>query len=207
MTSRPRRQIYRKRKRAVSEEETRLRITEAAVELHGTVGPARTTVTDVAKRAGVSRMTVYNHFPTERALFAACSTHWGERNPFPDPTAWADIVDPPERLATALGELYAWYEQREGMLGNVLRDQASVPEVAEVVGQAWRPRLEAIVTSVAEGWQTAAPDDAELRAMLHLVIDFHTWTTLSRSDVGPRHAAELAARMVTEAARRGTRER
>src|SRR5690606_11521663 len=75
-TRRPR--PYRKRQRALAEEATRLRITEAAVELHGSVGPARTTVTEIAERAGVSRMTVYKHFPSDRDLFVACSTHWAE---------------------------------------------------------------------------------------------------------------------------------
>lgn len=201
MAAKRRPRVYRKRKRALSEEETRLRITEAAVELHGTVGPARTTVTEIARRAGVSRMTVYNHFPTDRDLFAACSTHWGERNPLPDPAAWAEIPDPADRLATALRDLYAWYEQREGMLGNVLRDEASVPPVAEVVDQTWRPYFEAIVTTLAEGWPTAGGDDAELRAMLRLVVDFNTWTILRGSNVGSGHASNIAARMVIGAAR------
>ena len=110
---------YRKQKRARSEEETRRRITQAAVELHGTVGPANTTVTDLARLAGVSRMTVYNHFPTEVDLFTACSTHWATRNPFPDPARWAELDEPGERLVHALKELYRWYGLKQDMLGNV----------------------------------------------------------------------------------------
>src|SRR5918996_4055938 len=85
---------YRKRRRAELEDQTRLRITEAAVELHGRVGPARTTISAVADRAGVQRATVYRHFPDEDALFAACSGHWAAMNPSPDPSAWQAIRDP-----------------------------------------------------------------------------------------------------------------
>ena len=102
-----RKRAYRKRRRAEQEEETRLRITEAAVDLHGSVGPARTTVSAIAERAGVQRATVYRHFPDEEALFAACSSHWAALNPPPDPAAWAEIADPDERLRRALSELYS----------------------------------------------------------------------------------------------------
>ena len=92
---------YRMGRRAELQEQTRQRITEAAVELHGTLGPARTSVTAVAERAGVERATVYRHFPDERALFLACSSHWRAANPAPDPAAWAAIADPDLRLRDA----------------------------------------------------------------------------------------------------------
>src|SRR5215203_7546514 len=99
---------YRKRRRAERELETRRRITEAAVELHGSVGPAHTTITAVAERAGVQRATLYRHFPDEGALFDACSSHWAAQNPLPDLTEWAAAADPEERLRVALSDLYAW---------------------------------------------------------------------------------------------------
>jgi AcrR family transcriptional regulator len=92
------RRPYRKRRRAQLEAETRLRITEAAVDLHGSVGPARTTISAVADRAGVQRATVYRHFPDEKALFEACSSHWRAQHPRPDPALWAKIEDPEQRL-------------------------------------------------------------------------------------------------------------
>ena len=107
------RRPYRKRRRAQLEAETRLRITEATVDLHGSVGPARTTISAVADRAGVQRATVYRHFPDEDALFDACSSHWRAQHPLPDPAHWAKIDDPDERLRLALGELYDWYEDGE----------------------------------------------------------------------------------------------
>jgi AcrR family transcriptional regulator len=191
---------YRKRKRAEQEQETRRRITEAAVQLHGTAGPANTAVTDVAKLAGVSRMTVYNHFPTETDLFRACSTHWATVNPFPRPSAWAGIDDPSERLITALRELYRWYRLKQDMLGKVLRDTPILPSLARVMDDLWWPYLQEIVRTLAVGWPVEQRDDAELKAVLRVAVDFDTWRTLTDSGLDHERAPELAARMVTAGA-------
>jgi AcrR family transcriptional regulator len=182
---------YRKRKRARQEEQTRRRITEAVVELHRTVGPARTKVTEVAERAGVSRMTVYNHFPTDADLIEACSAHWTARNPFPDPTRWADLDDPAGRLRSALGELYAWYERTEDMMGNVLRDAAIVEPLDDVLDATWRPYLDGLIDTLAAGW-----DDGEVRAALRLAVHFQSWRLLTDSGLASEVAARVAARMV-----------
>src|SRR5215216_1744944 len=122
---------YRKRARARQEEETRQRIAHAAMELHGSIGPARTTISAVAERAGVQRATVYRHFPDELSLFQACSGHWMELHPLPDLEAWAAIEDPDERLRVALGELYGRYRRTERMTELLLRDE----ETHEITGQ------------------------------------------------------------------------
>jgi len=184
---------YRKRKRAEAEEETRRRITEAAVELHGTVGPARTTVTEVAELAGVSRMTVYNHFPTDTDLFVACSTHWATENPFPDPERWAEIPDPEARLAEALAELYDWYDRKQEMLWNIIRDAPVVPALGQLMAGFWGDYMGRVVSALAEGWPDA---DASLPTRLGLVADFHTWRTLSASGLDHTEAARIAADMV-----------
>src|SRR6185503_20231999 len=113
---------YTKRRRAESEQETRQRITEAAMNLHGSIGPARTTISAVADRAGVQRATVYRHFPDEESLFAACSGHYMALNPPPDPEAWAEETDHSARLRRALTETYSFFRRTEPMLSNVLRD-------------------------------------------------------------------------------------
>src|SRR5436305_9378635 len=120
--------IYELKKLADAMEDTRRRITEAAVDLHGAIGPARTTVSAVAERAGVQRHTVYRHFPTEQELFAACSAHWATKHPWPDPAGW-------DGLADGLDELYRWYEQTESMLANILRDA----ELVDAVPNAMKP--------------------------------------------------------------------
>src|SRR3954449_4167474 len=117
---------YEKKRRAELEAETRRRITETAVELHGTVGPARTSISAIAERAGVRRSTVYRHFPDEAALFEACSSHWAAQNPPPDLDAWGQIEDPDERLRSALTELYDYYRRTEPMMENVHRDEKAM---------------------------------------------------------------------------------
>jgi len=121
--------IYRMKRRAELEEQTRLRITESAIALHEALGPARTSISAIADRAGVRRSTVYRHFPDDDALFAACSSHWRAANPPPDPGAWAAIADPAERTETALRELYAFYSRTQRMYTSLLRDEPHVPAV------------------------------------------------------------------------------
>lgn len=193
---------YQKRKRADAEQETRSRITKAAVELHGTVGPAKSTVTDVAKLAGVSRMTVYNHFPTEVDLFKACSSHWADEHPFPDPLGWTD-EDPSRRLGSALAELYAWYSTNRDMLANVLRDVPTVPALAEVMVDLWGAYMKAAAGALARGWSTDALESDEFHATLQLALDFHTWQALTGSALTDDAAAELMARLVAHTARDG----
>src|SRR5438874_1710923 len=117
---------YQMKQRAELQERTRLRIVESTVALHGTLGPARTSISAVAEHAGVRRSTVYRHFPDEASLFAACTSHWTARNQPPRLDSWSAIVDPDERLATALGELYAYYRGTEQMLVNLLRDEGTM---------------------------------------------------------------------------------
>ena len=137
------RRTYEQKERAAQVEETRRRITEATVELHRTVGPAATQITEIARRAGVQRVTVYNHFPDEEALFAACSAHWRTLHPAPDPTRWLAVVEPDQRLRLGLRELYAWYRETEPMLANILRDVDAVPAIRPFVEQGLGGYLEA----------------------------------------------------------------
>src|SRR5215207_1299 len=104
---------YEMKRRARRQEETRRRITEAAVELHQDLGPANTTISALAQRAGVQRLTVYRHFPDERALLCACSAHYKAHNPAPDPQPWSEISDPEDRLRRALLETYAYHRRTE----------------------------------------------------------------------------------------------
>src|ERR1700704_6137942 len=125
---------YELKQRAENVTATRRRIVDATVELHDSVGPARTTISAIAERAGVQRLTVYRHFPDERTLFEACSSHWSAQNPLPDPSTWAAAADEPEeRLRIALTEIYRFFGRTEGMTGNLLRDlphSATLQEVA-----------------------------------------------------------------------------
>ncbi|HET8638919.1 MAG TPA: TetR/AcrR family transcriptional regulator [Solirubrobacterales bacterium] len=187
---------YRMKRRAEQEAETRRRITESAVALHGSLGPAQTSVSAVADRAGVQRSTVYRHFPDEAALFGACSQHWGERNPPPEIGGWAEIGDPEERLATALEELYAYYRRAGGMIEKLLRDEAAVPVVAELFG-AFHEFLDQAAEVLMRGRGLRGDARARVRAALGHAVAFSTWQELTGSQgLDDEAAAELMRRLI-----------
>jgi AcrR family transcriptional regulator len=191
---------YHLRKRADAMEATRRRITEAAMELHGTVGPARTTMTAVAERAGVQRQTVYRHFANEEELLAACSGHFAAQHPAPDAERWQAIADPAERLRTGLDELYAWYETTEETWTKVLRDETLVPAIGPPLAL-FRAYLDGAARTLAAGWGARGGRRAMLLAAARHAVDFHTWRSLAR-DGGVSRAGviELSAAMVGRAA-------
>jgi AcrR family transcriptional regulator len=195
-TAKPKKRRYELRKRAEGMAATRQRITEAAVDLHGSVGPVRTTITAVAERAGVQRHTVYRHFPTEEDLYAACSGHFAATHPTPDAAAWRAIGDPAERLARALDELYAYYEDNEAMYVNILRDAALVPAVDEALDP-FRAFLDEAAAALAAGWPARGQRRRMVTAAARHVVDFLTWRSLARDGAITRaQAVDLAAAMV-----------
>ena len=190
---------YEKRARAAQEQETRARIVEAAIGLHGTVGPARTTITAIAENAGVRRATVYRHFPDERALFLGCSGTFAERNPPPDPASWSTIADPAPRLEAALDALYRWYERVEPMFTSVLRDADTVPMVREL--QAGRlAYLAHIEDGLAPGWGARGRAAKRLRAAIALALDFQAWRTLHERGLDRADAIAVMSSAVRAAA-------
>jgi AcrR family transcriptional regulator len=192
MSSSPKRP-YTLRARARRRDEVHLRITKATVHLHGTVGPARTTVSEIAKIAGVRRATVYNHFPTDMDLLDACSSHWFADNPPPDPAPWAEIQDSRRRMVEALCAMYEYYDQGQEMLEKVLRDASLVPALDEILRQKWWPMMEGIVEILAEGW---AFDAVKLRATIRVALEFGTWQKLVASGLSSNQAAHLVVRWV-----------
>ena len=180
---------YEMKKRAERQRETRRRIVEATIELHRTRGPANTTISEIAQRAGVNRLTVYNHFPDMTDLLMACSRSWTERHPAPDPTPWARIGDPQRRFRTALTELYGFYARTEPMRANVLRDAETMPELAALLEGSVVPYLKAVRDLLAEGWEVGDDRRKRLLATIMLAIDFHTWRSLERESALSREEA------------------
>jgi AcrR family transcriptional regulator len=195
----PTKRRYEKRARAAQEEATRRRVIEAAIALHGTVGPARTTISAIAERAGVRRATVYRHFPDERALFLGCSGAWREHNPLPDPATWAAIADPAARVEAALDALYRWYERAEPMLSALLRDMEAMPIIAEL--QAGRlAYLTDVEDGLASGWGARGKAAKRLRASIGLALDFFTWRTLNERGLSRGEAMAVMSSAVRAAA-------
>jgi AcrR family transcriptional regulator len=187
---------YRKRRRAELEDETRRRITEAAVELHGSVGPARTTISAVAERAGVQRATLYRHFPDEEALFDACSSHWAAEHPLPNLADWAAVADPDERLRVALTQLYAWYEDGQEMLERTTRDAALVPAMRSAVERMGGWFVEAIGTIV-RGRPERGARRRKVAATIGHAVSFATWRSLVRDqDLSDAEAVSLMLGLV-----------
>ena len=170
---------YELKRRAERQEETRRRIVAAAVDLHTTIGPARTSVAAIAERAGVTRPTVYAHFPDAHALFSACSGEVRATAPPPDPSSWRSIEDPYERLQTALHALYGYYAGLEQLLENVERDLPLLPVLREI--SAYRLRyLEDVRELLLAGWPARRQARTRLRRALGHALEFRTWQSLVR---------------------------
>ena len=183
---------YRMRKRREDVEETRQRIVDAAVELHGSVGPAQTTISAIAELAGVQRSTLYRHFADEVAVFGACSSQWFEDHPWPVASAWEMVANPLERLGTALRDLYPYYDVNRAMLGNVVRDMAAMPPFVE---ELMRAQVTATHEALMAPWP-AEVNRARLSAALWLAIDFRAWQSLDEAGLTSDAAAELMTEML-----------
>ena len=194
------RRPYRMKRRAELEALTRLRITESAVALHGTLGPAHTSISAIAEHAGVRRSTVYRHFPDEAALFAACSSHWRTANPVPELAGWRAIEEPDERLRRALEELYAHYRRTERMRENLLRDEKTVLTVQKTFA-AFRTYLDGAAEVLMLGRRLRVSAANRVRAAIGHALAFTSWQSLAREQgLDDRQAAELMCRFVAAAA-------
>jgi AcrR family transcriptional regulator len=191
---------YRMAKRLEDVDETRQRIVEAAVALHGTVGAAHTTVSAIATRAGVQRSTVYRHFPDDDALFRACTGHWLARHPWPDPQTWAQISDPVQRCREGLAQLYVYYDANRAMLRNSLRDRDVMPAFVAAAREARLDQMRRILTV---GWATRGRRRTTLRAAIRHALDFRTSESLADADLTPEAGATLMAGFVACVARPG----
>lgn len=185
---------YTLKKRAEQQDETRRRIVEAAVDLHGAVGPARTSLSMVAERAGVQRNTLYAHFPDERSLLLACSALSLERAPPPDAEDWRAVTGGHERLRAGLSAVYDWYGGNAELLGCVLRDAEHHALTRETVELRFGPTTAVWHDVLGEGLSGSQ------RALLHLALSFHTWRGLVReAGLSEGAAADLMARAIAGA--------
>ena len=178
----------------------RRRIVEAVLELHQTLGPARTTISDIARQARVQRLTVYRYFPDERSLLAACGAHYRAANPAPNPEAWREIPDAAERLRRALGELFGFYRATQAMFSKILRDAEVNPSVRE----ASRGRAEyaaRVAATLEPGWGARGRRKDLVQAAIRHAVDFRAWESLAIGQgLADETIVELLVGMVREAA-------
>jgi AcrR family transcriptional regulator len=186
------------RRRAELVDQTRVRITEAAMRLHTTVGPSNTTISTVAEEAGVTRLTVYRHFRDQDELFDACRRHWYTLNPPPDAAAWASIPDLEGRARLAFSELYGWFRDRGAELYPIYRDMASMPQSAQDDARA---QWAAVADSLVEGIDVPAAARRSMCAVAGHLTGLMTWRSLVEGQ-GLRHdeAIDVAVRLLLAAA-------
>ena len=190
---------YELKARAERQLETRARIVDATVELHEEIGPARTTVAEIARRAGVTRLTVYTHFPEDSELFAACQGEFLSRNPPPDLGPALALEDPRERVCAALCALYAGYRAREPMTSKILRDRGALPALDELMARTADAAMAKLADALAAGFGARGRRAARLHAVVAVALDFWTWQRLEREGLGDEEAAELLAGLVASA--------
>lgn len=175
---------YELKARAEAQQATRDRIAAAAASLHEEVGIAKTTVADIARRAGVQRLTVYNHFPDLEALLPACSAHWLVQHPLPD-------LDPGRGLEAVLTALYGWYRETAPMQRSLFGERASLEELDAFLARSVDPMMARLAASFPHP-----------RPLVALALDFWTWQRLDREGLDDGAAAQLMAEVVTR--RRGS---
>lgn len=191
---------YELRQRAERQAETRQRIVEAVVALHREVGPARTTISAIAERAGVERLTVYRHFADDAALFAACSAHFAAEVGPPSPGDWLGIDDPVERLRAALLAFYGYYRRGEDMLAHIARDAPQLPALAALVAP-WGDFVGTVRDGLLEGWKARGRERARLAAAIGHALRFDSWRSLARAEeLGDAAAADLMVDLAMAAA-------
>jgi AcrR family transcriptional regulator len=191
---------YELKARAQRQEETRRRIVDATVALHQEVGPARTTVAEIARRAGVQRLTVYNHFPEEGELFAACQRYFLTQHPLPDFGPALALEDPHARMLEALRALYRSYRERAPMTSKVLRDRSLLPALDALVERTMDAQQTQLTTALSAGFRAHGRRAEQLRAVIRLALDFWTWHRLNREGLDDAAAAGLMAELVAAAA-------
>lgn len=185
---------YQLRQRAESQSQTRQKIIDAAIELHQSKGLVATSMSDIAERAKVGKVTVYRHFPDEAALVGACSGEYFQRHPFPDPGDWRGIRDASERLRRGLRDTYAYHRATEPMIARVLADARDLPVMVP-----YHTHWQRAADILAAAWPPAARRKASLRAALALALSFDTWHLLVRGQrLTDDQAIELMMRLTSD---------
>jgi AcrR family transcriptional regulator len=196
---------YELKVRKARQQQTRERIVAACAALHEEVGPARTTVAEIARRAGVQRLTVYNNFPDEKELYTACQGHFFAAHPQPDPTAAFALEDPAERLQALLGGLYAWYREGRQVIANVRRDRGIVPAMDTLLSEGFDRQLAALGEALVAGWSPSDDAKRRLSATIAIALDFWTWEQMADMELDDPSAAELMTDIAVCVAKVGTR--
>ena len=191
---------YELKRRAERQDQTRQRIVDATIELHKSIGAAQTTISEIAKRAGVGRVTVYRHFPDEGTLFAACSGHYFSQHPFPNIERWRQIREPRDRLREGLRESYVWHNENRQMIAMALAEARDLPMMAPY-HRFWNDAADALT----QPWRLRGRRRANLSAVIAVALSFDTHRILTREQtLTDEQAIELMLRLAECAASANT---
>lgn len=189
------RRTYRLKERAERQRQTRDQIVAATMALHEELGPKATTVSSIAERAGVERLTVYRHFPDQTELFAACTSRWLALHPPPGEETWRDIADPGARTRAVLTALYGYYRRTERMWSVSYRDVDEVPALRSPMA-AFHRYLRGLRDELTEAWSGRVPDERALKATLSHALKFATWRSLAAEGMKPAEMAAMVVRWI-----------
>ena len=198
---------YELKARAERQQATRRRIVEATVALHREVGPARTTVAEIARRAGVQRLTVYSHFPEDAELFTACQAHFLREHPLPDFHSALALTDPRDRTRAVLRALYASYRDREPMTEKVLRDRTLVPALDGLLERTMDAHQRQLGDALAAGFAARGARGQRLHVLLAVALDFWTWRRLTHHGLDDASAADVMTDVISAASTMSSRPR
>jgi len=190
------RKKYELKARAESQRETRQRIAQAASQLHEEKGVAQTTVAEIARRAGVSRLTVYNHFPDLASLLPACAAHFDTEHPFPDLSAALTSKDPRKRVSGVLEAVYPYYRDTESLWSNVFSDRSGIAELDDFLGRGIDANLDAIAAELVGRFSGGPKQTSKRLALTRLALDFWSWRRLTREGLDDAEAAGAMTGMI-----------
>ena len=186
---------YRKSRRAEQEEQTRDKIVDAAMALHEEIGPRATSISAIAERAGVQRLTVYRHFKDDVTIFQACSSRWFELNPPPDPSLWQELAPAVQRTEEALRNIYTYYAANSRMLNRVYSDAADVPALQEVM-VGFKSYLDQIGNDLLKAWQPESKKRNDVTVLINHALQFPTWESFSQEKMKDKRIAEVMAKCI-----------
>ena len=188
-------------RRAQKQADTRRRIVEASMHLHEEIGPRATTISAIAERAGVQRLTVYNHFPDETSVFQACTSHWLSLNPPPEPADWGGINDPMARFRAAISALYAYFSGTRKMWTAAFRDVDDVPALQAPMSDV-SSYMAGIASDLVAAFGTAS-EQPKLAPTIRHCLHFLTWSDLEEQSLSDTEKLDLVCSWVDGARRVG----
>ncbi|MFD7708533.1 TetR family transcriptional regulator [Streptomyces sp. NPDC059785] len=157
--------------RPETEEKLARRILDAALEQFTTFGLRRSSVDDVAKRAGVSRVTVYRRFQTKDGLVEACLLREGSRFFQKLDSAVASLPTMEDRVVEGFVVVLR-YTRAHPLFGGLLRLEPEVvlPYLTVQGGPALAAATDYLAAHLSRAQQTEGRPGSDCRPVAELMV-------------------------------------